>query len=44
MMDITTTGDRDDSMAPYANAFLRQGADNLMIALRSMSRYVPLAG
>jgi hypothetical protein len=31
-------------MVPYANAFLRQGADNLLIALRSMSRYVPLAG
>ena len=31
-------------MVPYANAFLRQGSDNLLIALRSMSRYVPLAG
>lgn len=31
-------------MVPYANAFLRQAADNLLIALRSMSRYVPLAG
>ena len=43
MMNITTTNDRD-SMVPYANVFLRQAADNLVIALRSMSRYVPLAG
>ena len=33
-----------DSMASYAIAFLRQGTDNLLIALRSMSRYIPLAG
>ena len=44
MMNITTTYDRGESMAPYANAFTRQGGDNLLIALRSMSRYVPLAG
>lgn len=31
-------------MVPYTNSFLRQGIDNLLIALRNMSRYVPLAG
>ena len=44
MMNVTTTSDRGDTMVPYANAFLRQGVDNLLIALRSISRYVPLAG
>jgi len=42
MMNITASN-RGDSIAPYANAFLRQGTDNLLIALRGMSRYIPLA-
>ena len=40
MVNMTTR----DSMASYAIAFLRQGTDNLLVALRSMSRYIPLAG
>jgi hypothetical protein len=35
MVNIATR----DSMASYAIAFLRQGTDNLLIALRSMSCY-----
>jgi hypothetical protein len=45
MMNITSgASNRGDSIVPYANAFLRQGVDTLLNALRSMSRYVPLAG
>lgn len=43
-MNITTASNRGDSIAPYANVFLRQGTDTLLVALRNMSRYVPLAG
>ena len=43
MVNIATSS-VGDSMASYTNLFLRQGTDHLMIALRSMSRYVPLAG
>jgi len=41
MMNIAATS---NSMAPYANVFLRQGIDNLLMALSNMNRYIPLAG
>ena len=35
---------REDPMGSYANVFLQQGVDNLLIALKCMSHHVHLAG
>ena len=43
MVNIATSN-RGASVASYASTFLRQGIDNLLMALRNMSRFVPLAG
>ena len=44
MMNPASASNREDSMACYANVFLQQGVDNLLIALKGMSQHVHLAG